>query len=88
MEGAFAGCSLAFNPRYEQAREQKGLFKHGAALVTLMMVTTATAEIIFPSLFYARVPQEDKLFVESRVRAPCQCNTALCCSARAGQPLP
>lgn len=55
MEGAFTGCRLAFNPRYVQAPEQKGLLRHVAALVMLMMVTTATAEIIFPSLPYMHV---------------------------------
>lgn len=52
MEGALAGCRLAFNPRYVQAPEQKGLLRHVAALVPLMTVTTATGEIIFPSLPY------------------------------------
>lgn len=86
MEWSFTGCRLAFNPRYVQAPEQEGLFRHVAPLVTLMIVTTATAEIIFPSLPYkARPTRGQALRREQRKGSVPMLNSSVPTSLRVGR---
>lgn len=80
MEGAFAGCRLSFNPRYVPAPEQRGLFRHVAGLVTLLMVTTATAEISFPSLPHTHVSHKRMSSLQRAEQGLCASVKLLCTS--------